>query len=435
MQPIVFACTFVVAVLLYAVCSFIPNIRRVRHLSVPKIYNPLCTSNRLWVVIQPLVLPLIRLLPFSPGRWVKYSRWGWEFGDRCQTHTELGDVFMLVTPSMNWMYVADAGLVSEIFQRRDDFRRPLQLYCKSISAVHWSGCLLTIIAAMVNVFGPNIITTDAHDWSRHRKITGAAFTERNHRLAWSESLRQASEMLHSWTSQGPKPITTTVKDTRTLAFNVLAHVGFRKFYSFDGKEDGLESQDWESFRQALAFCLNNALLTLVVPPRLLTLPFLPSKWRQLGKSMHILRTYLKGMYEKEKSDSSQEVKGPANLMRLMVKSSEQAVREASHDAEKACTSQSLAKRQGLSPDEIIGNIFAYYFAGHDTTAATFAYCFFLLSAYPDVQDWIAEELHAVLPNTPSSEWSCEELFPKLKRCLTIMVSPLTPTPIHLPSVI
>ena len=119
-----------VSVPFYSLLSFKRNVDRVKHLDIPKLFNPLCPSNVLWLLVQPVILPLIRLLPFSLGRWVRYSAWGWEYGERYQTHAELGDIWMQVTPSMNWIYVADAALVNEIFHRRDDFRRPIQLYSR-----------------------------------------------------------------------------------------------------------------------------------------------------------------------------------------------------------------------------------------------------------------------------------------------------------------
>lgn len=121
-------CAFGICFLFYGLLKFKRNVNRAKHLNIPKIFNPLCPSNLVWVLLQPAVLPLIRILPFSLGRWVRYSKWGWEYEERYQTHAELGDVWMQVTPSMNWVYVADAKLVKEIFHRREDFRRPVQLY-------------------------------------------------------------------------------------------------------------------------------------------------------------------------------------------------------------------------------------------------------------------------------------------------------------------
>ena len=128
MRLLISFCSLFICFLFYCLFSFRRNVNRVKHLHIPKVYNPLCPSNVVWLLIQPAVLPLIRLLPFSLGRWVRYSKWGWEYEERYQTHAELGDVWMQVTPSMNWMYVADAVLVNEIFHRREDFRRPVQLY-------------------------------------------------------------------------------------------------------------------------------------------------------------------------------------------------------------------------------------------------------------------------------------------------------------------
>ena len=46
----------------------------------------------------------------------------------------------------------------------------------------------------------------------------------------------------------------------------------------------------------------------------------------------------------------------------------------------------------MAIDEILGNIFVFNFAGHDTTAISLAYAVLLLVAHPEIQDWIADEL-------------------------------------------
>ena len=274
---------------------------------------------------------------------------------------------------------------------------------------------------MLNIFGPNVGTVEGRDWQRHRKITGAVFTERTYKAVWSESLRQADGMLQWWTSQGSSPITTTAKDVRTLSLNVLAHVGFRKTYSFDGKAENTSSKEALSFRQTLCFVLDNALLTMVVPTNFLRLPFLPFKWRQVGEAIVALRHLMTALYNEEKSSSVENSREPMHLMRSMVQASEQATYEASADAKKSHAALLAPKRVGLTMDEIFGNIFVYYFAGHDTTAAVFAYTMYLLTGHPDVQDWIAEELHYVLPGNDNSQWRYEDHFPRLKRCLAVLV--------------
>lgn len=78
---------------------------------------------------------------------------------------------------------------------------------------------------------------------------------------------------------------------------------------------------------------------------------------------------------------------------------------------------------GLRDDEILGNIFIYNFAGHETTGNVLSYSIHLLITHPEVQDWIGGEIrHYLDTHKSSSTWTYEELFPKLKRCLAIMVS-------------
>ncbi|KAI0169099.1 cytochrome P450 [Hypoxylon sp. FL1284] len=51
---------------------------------------------------------------------------------------------------------------------------------------------------------------------------------------------------------------------------------------------------------------------------------------------------------------------------------------------------------GLTESEIYGNMFAFNFACHDTTAHAFTFALYFLATHPKVQDWLSEELRAVL---------------------------------------
>lgn len=78
--------------------------------------------------------------------------------------------------------------------------------------------------------------------------------------------------------------------------------------------------------------------------------------------------------------------------------------------------------RSLSLSEMLGNIFVINFAGHDTTANTLAYAMLMLAAYPDVQEWIAEEIRHVLEVQKSDIQNYETTSPRLKRCLAVLVS-------------
>lgn len=115
---------------LYNTISWIKNYNHVCHPDIPKILNPISPSNVIWIITQSIFLPILTRLPFGLGKWTYYSRWGWEYEDKYRTHAELGDIWMQITPANNWIYVADPEAVIEILAQRQDFQRPLQLYCE-----------------------------------------------------------------------------------------------------------------------------------------------------------------------------------------------------------------------------------------------------------------------------------------------------------------
>ena len=115
--------------------------------------------------------------------------------------------------------------------------------------------------------------------------------------------------------------------------------------------------------------------------------------------------------ERSQMSAAQESR-PRNLLTALVRASEEAKQSPKEDL----------SGQGLTDDEIFGNIFIYNLAGHETTANTLAFAIVLLAAEPEWQEWIAEEITQVLgdESTPQS-WKYEQSFPRLGRCLAVMV--------------
>ena len=99
------------------------NHQRALKLNVPIVYALISSDNPLWIAFQtafPFIFDVISLntIPF-----LRHSRLGWEFYDRSTTFERLGDVWVLVTPEKNWLYVAQADTAYEIFSRGRDFER------------------------------------------------------------------------------------------------------------------------------------------------------------------------------------------------------------------------------------------------------------------------------------------------------------------------
>ena len=145
-----------------------------------------------------------------------------------------------------------------------------------------------------------------------------------------------------------------------------------------------------NYRDAISLILQNAAIVMLLPPRLLWLPFLPKKIAKVGKAVSAFRKYMTGVLNEERNLISQRKPGAGNLM--------------------------------STSDEIFGNMFIFNSAGYETTAKTLSYGIFLFAAHPEWQQWIAEEVRHVLKDAPSETWSYADVFPRLKRCRAVMVS-------------
>lgn len=243
------------------------------------------------------------------------------------------------------------------------------------------------------------------------------------KFVWNESLKQAREMLQAWTSM--IRVESIAKDTRTLSLNVLAATGFRRSYKFRSASESKESEEAQSYRDALQIVLDSSIFLMLIPARFLVFPLLPTSWARIGKAATAFKQHMMRMLDEETSLLKQGQSGTGSLMTSFVRALDTHQKEEALMGTNAIAAQSRSK--GLTIDEIFGNIFVINFAGHDTTANTLAFSMLLLAANPKVQDWIAEEVNETteFANDETSyynkTWDYAVLFPKLKRCRAVLV--------------
>lgn len=127
---------------LNTIFALIRNYLRVRHLRLPKIYDPV-RPNAIWVqLLTPLCVPLLRKWPRRWHRWVYLLYAGSTFDDRYFVHELLGKereggngkepagLYVLVTAGYNDVYVADASAAEQITSRSREFQKPTEMYSK-----------------------------------------------------------------------------------------------------------------------------------------------------------------------------------------------------------------------------------------------------------------------------------------------------------------
>ncbi|KAJ5732313.1 cytochrome P450 [Penicillium malachiteum] len=123
---------------------------------------------------------LLDQLPVNWGAFGIYSRRGWLFKDNGDSHRLYGPIWVLVTPVGIYVQVADPDAISEIFQRRTDFIRPIEMY------------------KVLEVYGPCISTATWAEWPRHRKILATPFNEKIMSFVWDERVEQTRQLLDAW---------------------------------------------------------------------------------------------------------------------------------------------------------------------------------------------------------------------------------------------
>ncbi|RAH58946.1 cytochrome P450 monooxygenase [Aspergillus piperis CBS 112811] len=393
------------AYLVWSLVTLEINYRRASSMGIPLVRLYIDPLNVLWMVFEPILWPWLYKLPinwrnYSFGR---YSRRGWYFADRGESHQRYGPMWALVTPRDIYINVADPDAIHDIFQRRTDFIRPSQLY------------------KVLEVYGPCISTASWNDWPRHRKVLATSFNESAMSFVWEESVEQTRQMLQVWDSSVDGHIPSVAKNPRTLSLNVLAATGFRKSFPFQSAKDHevkYEEDESEGYRDALQTVLDNCILLMVMPRKLLTLPFAPESWHHLGKAATAFKKYMVQMLDEETKSLNTGRAGSGGLMTSFVRAMD--LKQKVDGEQKANASGSPPK--GLTVDEIFGNIFVINFAGHDTTANTLSFGLLLLAAYPEIQDWVAEELQELDEENIKGHYN--DLFPRLLRCRAVLLETL-----------
>jgi len=226
---------------------------------------------------------------------------------------------------------------------------------------------------------------------------------------WDESAAQAREMIETLTtkniderngSSGKGETTGTIEGLRTIAINVigLTSYGKRQGWSEAANSSKPPAGHKLTFMEALLAIVNNHIISVFVPAKFLTTSFMPRMLQTLGHATIEFPQYAREMIAGERASLT----GSNSLLGALVKIADDKKRP-----------------YRLTEEEIIGNLFNFTLAGFDTTATTMAYAVMMLAIEPQWQDWIVEETDRVADLAPENEY--EKTFPKLTRCLVLMV--------------
>ena len=247
-------------------------------------------------------------------------------------------------------------------------------------------------------------------------MTAPSLNEGVSASVWSEATRQASQVLRVWAKAGSSGTRDTTEDALALAMHVLTYAGFGIQCNFAEAPQNLDLQHRLTYHDALVLLVENWLVLEVIPLKLLKYPVLPRSLRRIGDACDEFIRWVKEMVTREKAAAANRSGGDAsNLLSALVRASE--------------ASSAIADGMGsnvgnrLTDDELYGNLYVHSLAGYENTARTAAAAIMYLAAAPYWQDWIHEEIQEVADQLPpgTQSWAYEDAYPKLKRCLAVML--------------
>ncbi|KAF8183648.1 cytochrome P450 [Pholiota molesta] len=256
-----------------------------------------------------------------------------------------------VAPNVRTSIVlADAAAIKEVTSSRAKFPKPVQNY--------WP----------LSFFGRNIVASEGAEWKKYRKISAPAFSDRNNVLVWNESIKTVKGMFTEiWA---------------IIALFIIGAAGFGRDISW--KADEITPPGYTmTFKESLHTVTTNVFVKLAVPSWAMGLT---ETFRQTDRAYDELRRYVTEMIC-ERQAAAEKIERHDLFSQLL---------EANDNNLGATT---------LTESELIGNIYIFLVAGHETTAHTLCFTFALLALYPDEQDKLYEHTKSVLVDGADPEYN------------------------------
>ncbi|PHH61927.1 hypothetical protein CDD81_7732 [Ophiocordyceps australis] len=370
--------------------------------------------NYVVVPCDPVALPWqlthsiwVRIIKLFPKRW--WEQWldlmipDMPFHTGFENFKRHGEAFLIVSPFSMMLELANAETIRYVAMHREQFPK-------------W-----TASYGILRQFGENVLTSEGQVWRTHRKVTSASFNERNAALVFREAILQTQGMMRTWT--GPEgvrtePLRTIEQDTMRLALNIIGYVGFGLRLLWPGqsvapnsdpklvKYGSLEAPAGHklSFIDTMASVMDNILLLLLMPKWLLHL--WPAKRTKLASMAYL--DYIKYMDElmEDKIEEARKGDHAEEGMDLMGHLARTSYGTGGGQRDEA---EGKQRPVVLTRDEIIGNAFIMFVAGHETTANTLHFTLVQLATNPSAQRKLQRDIDELVGDSEPSSWDYDNL--------------------------
>ena len=214
----------------------------------------------------------------------------------------------------------------------------------------------TQLPAMVEPYGPNILTTDGEAWKFHRRITSPCFNEENYDLVFRETLRQAKLQTERWESVMEFKDLRSDIETTFMNINLRANFGVP---ASSGMLMGILPEGHRmTFQTAMATLVRYFIQILVLPGFVLRF----SPWRRGYMAWKEFDLYMHELIASQKSSTSSVSESDANLLAALLKNVADD-KTANSEADKQRGLNNRVKKSRFKDQEVMGNVFAFLLAG------------------------------------------------------------------------
>jgi cytochrome P450 len=250
---------------------------------------------------------------------------------------------------------------------------------------------------LLEIYGPNIVTTEGKTFRFHLRIVAPPFADGSgaNDLVWNESKFQTSRLMSSWHKQSPSSIQ---RDIDSLSLAVIAKAAFGQqldwtAHSTETKK-AVPAGHTLTFTEAMNETTHHMITVLLLPRWLMYI----TPFRNAAIAHSEFERYVREMIRAEKrnirqSKGYESASARGNLLTSVLRASES---EAT-----ATPKPGDAKKQAFSEDEVMGNLFLYLLAGYETTSNAMVYGLIALALYPEIQDNVIAEVDRIYEGAAS----------------------------------
>ncbi|KAG8902775.1 hypothetical protein FRB99_004137 [Tulasnella sp. 403] len=289
-------------------------------------------------------------------------------------------------PIRTVVYLADPRAIKEVTSSRFRFVKPIEKY------------------ALLNLFGDNVLTTEGLEWTRHRKVTAPAFTERNLSSVAQDTSAIVQELFDSWDNQHELAFENVTNLTTEVTLKVIARSGFG--YTRPLKSEHAPGHTM-SFYEALEATIRNIYVRIAIPPFFWGTPserenlevsglagrgWLGRRVQQTSVAFHEMRKYIGEMIdERRRLDEKRD-----DLLSSLVGAMDEMDVDSINFQEVIGSEYPWYPPPSSKPLTTSKDVFIFLIAGHETTTNAISFALGLLAIHQDKQEEVYGQVRQVI---------------------------------------